>query len=195
MPVRGLALRRDHVIAASLAGAVVVIVGYASGLGLRPGTTAAAATPPVADGRQYVMPATPDQQSLPSGPLPSGTVPPLPAVPVDTGEAVAAQPSSPSISDAQPTEAPPSIPATTSTTPPGTPAPPPPGTTVPACRPGVTQQVLDAVGGLPVLGQVTTGLGVTGPDGVGATILGYCTAADGSLELAMVPAPATHGGQ
>jgi len=35
--VRGPALRRDHVIAASLAGAVVVVVGYASGIGLRPG--------------------------------------------------------------------------------------------------------------------------------------------------------------
>ncbi|EOD63425.1 hypothetical protein H480_37070, partial [Amycolatopsis vancoresmycina DSM 44592] len=47
--MRGPALRRDHVIAASLAGAVVVVVGYASGIGLHPGT-AAAAPPAVADG-------------------------------------------------------------------------------------------------------------------------------------------------
>jgi hypothetical protein len=54
----------------------------------------------------------------------------------------------------------------------------------------VTQQVLDTVGGLPLLGSVTTGLGVTGPDGVGALVLGYCRTTDGGLEPAMVPAGA-----
>ncbi|NBH11779.1 hypothetical protein GTY80_52140, partial [Amycolatopsis sp. SID8362] len=75
------------------------------------------------------------------------------------------------------------------TPPPGT-TPPPPGTDVPACQPGAVQQVLDTVGGLPVLGALTTGLGVTGPDGAGALVLGYCRTTDGGLEPAMVPAGA-----
>jgi hypothetical protein len=201
--VRGPALRRDHVIAASLAGAVVVVVGYASGIGLRPGT--AAATPPVvADGgHPAAAPETPGAQPLPAGQPPAGgPVSPLPAVPVgdlppdpmpsmpgDVGATPAPDPGSPGAG----TTPPPSEPEPT------TPVPPPPGTDVPACQPGVPQQVLDTVGGLPLLGAVTTGLGVTGPAGVGALVLGYCRTADGELTPAMVPAapaaPTVPGGR
>lgn len=190
-------LSRDHVIAAGLAGAVVVVVGYASGLGLRPGGTAGAATPPVVADGGHQAPQPTQQPQIPSA-VPPANVPvsPLPADPVG-GE----QPSMPSMpqppGDVGATPAPdpgmPGMPGTTEPTPPPgttTPPPPPPGTDVPACQPGAAQQVLDTVGGLPLLGAVTTGLGVTGPDGLGARILGYCRTADGSLQLAMVPVPA-----
>jgi hypothetical protein len=189
--VRGPALRRDHVIAASLAGAVVIVVGYASGIGLRPGGTADAATPPVvADGGHPAAPATPVPQPLPPG-LPPADVPavPLPAIPVgdQPGQTM---PSMPGDTGVVPTpEPPPTEPGSPEPTPPPS-TPPPPGTDVPPCQPGVTQQVLDTVGGLPLLGSVTTGLGVTGPSGVGALVLGYCRTTDGGLEPAMVPADA-----
>lgn len=185
--MRGSALRRDHVIAASLAGAVVVVVGYASGIGLRPGGADAATPPVVADGGHPVTPETPGTQPLPSA-LPPSDVPvsPLPAVPVGDQPATAI-PSMPGDVVVAPTLDPgPSAPTTPPE--PTTPPLPPPGTDVPACQPGAAQQVLDTVGGLPLLGAVTTGLGVTGPDGLGALILGYCRTPDGGLEPAMVPA-------
>lgn len=183
--MRGPALRRDHVIAASLAGAVVIVVGYASGIGLRPGGADAATPPPVADGGHSVTPETPGAQPLPSA-LPPSDVPvaPLPAVPVGDQPAMT-MPDTPGDVVVAPTPEP----APPEPTVPPEPAPPP-GPDVPACEPAVAQQVLDTVGGLPVLGPVTKGLGVTGPDGVGALVLGYCRTTDGTLEPAMVPAGA-----
>lgn len=186
--MRGPALRRDHVIAASLAGAVVIVVGYASGIGLRPGT--AAATPPaVADGGPPAAPETPGTQPLPAGQLPTGgPASPLPALPVGDQPAEP-MPSTPGdigvVPD--PGSPDPGTPQSPAPPEPTTPVPPPPGTDVPACQPVVPQQVLDAVGGLPLLGAVTTGLGVTGPAGAGALVLGYCRTAEGGLEPAMVP--------
>ncbi|MEV7099391.1 hypothetical protein AB0M80_41850 [Amycolatopsis sp. NPDC051045] len=191
--MRGPALRRDHVIAASLAGAVVIVVGYASGIGLRPGGAADATTPPaVADGGRPVTPETPGPPPLPAGLLPSGVpVVPLPAAPVGGPPAEAMPPMPGEVTPIPDPGSPqPGAPEPPSPPSPTTPDPPPPGTDVPACRPGVPQQVLDTVGGLPLLGTVTTGLGVTGPDGLGALVLGYCRAADGGLEPAMVPADA-----
>ncbi|MGW3966137.1 hypothetical protein ACWED2_40385 [Amycolatopsis sp. NPDC005003] len=196
--MRGPALRRDHVIAASLAGAVVVVVGYASGIGLRPGT--AAATPPVvADGGHPAAPETPAPQTVPAGlPPAGGPVSPLPALPVGD-QPGAPMPSMPGDTGVAPVPDPGPLDPGPSPAPsppePTTPAPPPPGTDVPACQPGVPQQVLDTVGGLPLLGAVTTGLGVTGPGGVGALVLGYCRTPDGGLEPAMVPAPAVPSGR
>lgn len=190
--MRGSALRRDHVIAASLAGAVVVVVGYASGIGLRPGGTADAATPPaVADGGHPATPEAPATQPIPAGQPPSGgPVTPLPAIPVGDQPAdpvppmpgtigVTPAPDPGSLDPGSPPP-PPDPPAPSSPTP-VTSVPPPPGTDVPACQAGVPQQVLDTVGGLPLLGSVTSGLGVTGPAGIGALVLGYCRAPDGSL--------------
>jgi hypothetical protein len=176
--VRGLS--RDHVIAASLAGAVVVVVGYASGIGLRPGSVAATPPPQAEQGsQQSAPPAEP-----PSGLPPSDVQPvPLPAAPVAAPQPVlpALPPETmPGDISAQPV---PSTESPTPTPPATTPPLPPPGTDVPACQPGVTQQVLDTVGGLPLLGAVTSGLGVTGPDGLTAAVLGYCRTPDGSLAL------------
>jgi len=185
--VRGPALSRDHLIAASLAGAVVVVVGYASGIGLRPGSTAAAAPPVVTDGGPHATPSA--EQPLPPG-EPPADVPaaPLPAAPIAGPPPDASMPPMPGGVDVEPTPV-------TETPPPATtvPPPPPPGTELPACQPGVAQQVLDTVGGLPLVGSVTTGLGVTGPDGLGATVLGYCRTADGTVELATVPATVATG--
>ncbi|HEY3478203.1 MAG TPA: hypothetical protein VGL02_04805 [Streptomyces sp.] len=188
--MRGPALRRDHVIAASLAGAVVIVVGYASGIGLRPGGAADAATPPVvADGGHHATPETPGAQPLPSA-LPPSDVPvsPLPAVPIGDQPPMTV-PSTPGDVVLTPTADPGSA-VPTSPPEPTTPPLPSPGTDLPACQPGAAQQVLDTVGGLPLLGAVTSGLGVTGPDGLGALVLGYCRTADGTLEPAMVPADA-----
>jgi len=202
--VRGPALRRDHVIAASLAGAVVIVVGYASGIGLRPGT--AAATPPaVADGGHPAAPETPAAQPLPAGRLPTGgPASPLPALPVGDQPAVPMPPLPPMpsmpgdigvVPVPDPGSLDPGTPPPPSSPEPTTPVPPPPGTDLPACQPGVPQQVLDTVGGLPLLGAVTTGLGVTGPAGIGAQVLGYCRTPDGGLEPAMVPATTVPSGR
>jgi len=176
--------RRDHVIAASLAGAVVVVVGYASGIGLHTATTATPVPPPLA---QVPQPSTPPAEQPPAA-MPSDVRPaPLPAAavgypqqPPDT------MPPMPGGVDVDPTTEP--APPTTTMPTPTTP-PPPPETGVPACQPAVAQQVLDTVGGLPLIGSVTGGLGVTGPDGLTATILGYCRAADGTL----TPVPVQSG--
>ncbi|MCU1682678.1 MAG: hypothetical protein JWQ81_3417 [Amycolatopsis sp.] len=195
MPVSvGLSLRREHLIAACLTGAVVVIVGYASGLGLKPGVTSTSAPSVIAGGSPPVGPGT--QQSLPSDIPPVSTVPPMPpmggmpntvpvaSMPGGVGGVIAqTQPPADSTSpgSGNPT---PTGPPTTST-----PPPPPPGTPLPQCQPGLVQPVLDGVSGLPLVGGLATGLGVTGPNGLLATILGYCQAADGTAQLAMVPAP------
>ncbi|HEY2062667.1 MAG TPA: hypothetical protein VGH57_30145 [Amycolatopsis sp.] len=198
MALRGIALRRDHVVAASLAAAVVVVVGYASGLGLRPGSVAnAGSPPPTADGPAPSAPA--GDQPAPPGGLPSvAAIPPLPAQPVGGAPSdvtpVDMPANMPGDVVAQPTPTPPSdpgFPAPSEPAPPGTTTPPvlPPGTDLPACTPGLPQQALDAVSGLPLVGGVTIGLGLSGPDGLGALVLGYCRAADGSPRLAMVPKP------
>jgi hypothetical protein len=200
-----IALRRDHLIAASLTSAVVVVVGYASGLGLRPGGAVAAQPPPAADVTQPATPTTPSgQQPAPSNEMPSmGQLPPLPPLPADSRPADSVPSGTPGgavdvpVDGTQPDpgSAPPPIGTAPPSPPPSTPVPPPPppGTDLPACKPGVTQQVLDTVGGLPLLGTLTTGLGVTGPDGLGATVLGYCRTPDGASQLALVPAPAVPG--
>jgi len=153
-------LRRDHVIAAGLAGAVVIVVGYASGLGLKPGSVGAGSSV-TADGGQHSTPQTPaGERPVPSGQLPSpDAVPPMPPVPGGT----------------QPVDVPPSppdvVPVTTMPT-----EQPPPGTPSPECQPGLVQPVLNAASGLPLVGDLTGGLGITGPSGLLSTLLGSCPA-------------------
>jgi hypothetical protein len=195
---RGLSLRRDHFVAASLVGAVVVVVGYASGLGLKPGMVAAASPPTViADGKHPDAPATNQNQPPPSEPPPVDAVQPMPAMP-NTGNpgmtpgwapgmTMPAQ-AAPVLVGTPPVDQPPTNPSTPTNptprpaTPPSPGTPPGPDTPLPACQPGLAQPLLDAVGGLPLLGSVTTGFGVTGPGGVLATILGYCQTPSGAGE-------------
>lgn len=190
MALRGIAPRRDQLIAASLTGAVVIVVGYASGLGLKPGTAAAENPPALAQPAPSAS--TPSPGGEPPAPVP---VPSLPAVPV-TGVPAPAAPPEPTVPgggvEVSPSVPPPDpVPSHPHPGPPSAtpPSPPPPGTELPACQAGVAQQLLDTVGTLPLLGGVTGGLGVTGPDGLGATLLGYCRAPGGTVVLETVPAP------
>ncbi|WP_328609342.1 hypothetical protein OG943_09505 [Amycolatopsis sp. NBC_00345] len=179
---RGRAFQRDHVVAACLAGAVVVVVGYASGLGLK--TTPAGAGTSVTAGGPPQTPAAPQEparQPLPAGQLPpANDVQPMPAMP-DVGAPPAdGFPATGPVADTPSAEP---APPTTGSVPPGTEAPPPdpgtgtptpPGNPVPDCQPGLAQPVLDTASGLPLVGDLTAGAGLTGPDGILAAILGSC---------------------
>ncbi|AIG73640.1 Putative membrane protein [Amycolatopsis japonica] len=184
MALRAIVPRRDQLIAASLTGAVVIVVGYASGLGLKPGT-AAENPPPV-----IAQPAPSGPSPVPDGkPPPPAPIPALPAVPVTDAPAPVAPPGPGGGVDAGPSAPPPEpVPPTHPHPEPPT-TPPPPPEELPVCQPGAVQQVLDTVAALPLLGGVTGGLGVTGADGLGATLLGYCRAADGTVVLETVPVP------
>jgi len=198
---RGRSLRREHVVAACLTGAVVVVIGYASGVGLKT-TPAGADTSVTADGGQPSAPqAPPTQQPTPSGqPPPSDAVQPMPPMPGPAAPPVEALPGT--VTNVPPVEQlpPGSDPVVPDpSTPPG--APVPPGTPpVPGCQPGLVQPVVDAVTGLPLVGDVTTGLGLTGPGGVLAALLGSCPAQAGqspalpAAALPLVPALPTGGG-
>lgn len=192
MALRGMVPRREQLIAASLTGAVVIVVGYASGLGLKPGTAAGSppvlaqpappgATTPPPDGEP---PAPAPVPSLPAAPITDIPAPVIPPMPPPGGGVVLPPPALP----------PEPVPTHPHPDPPPTMPPlPPPGSELPACQPGVAQQVLDTVAALPLLGGVTGGLGVTGADGLGATLLGYCRAPDGAVVLETVPVPAPVG--
>lgn len=186
MALRAIVPRRDQLIAASLTGAVVIVVGYASGLGLKPGT-AAENPPPV-----IAQPAPSGQSPVPDGkPPPPASIPSLPAVPVTDAPAPVAPPGPGGGVDASPSAPPPEpVPPTHPHPEPPTTSPPPPPEELPNCQSGAVQQVLDTVAALPLLGGVTAGLGVTGADGLGATLLGYCRADDGTVVLETVPVPA-----
>jgi hypothetical protein len=179
----GTALRREQVIAGLLVGGVVVIVGYASGLGLRTTTTPAQAASP---GQAQSVPnaGTP----LPGAQLPVAAPPPTISIPGDLG---AAQPVESGVA-AQPVTTVPSLPSvpgtgttapTNPTMPSSTPVPGAPST----CLPGLAQNVADqgnaVIGGLPVVPTLTGSLGLTqSPDGsspgqlnmVLYSVTGYC---------------------
>ncbi|MER6665036.1 hypothetical protein ABT256_10840 [Amycolatopsis japonica] len=184
MALRAIVPRRDQLIAASLTGAVVIVVGYASGLGLKPGA-AAESPPPV-----IAQPAPSGPSPVPDGkpPLPA-PIPSLPAVPVTDAPAPVAPPGLGGDVDVSPSAPPPETVPPTHPHPEPPTTPPPPPEELPVCEPGAVQQVLDTVAALPLLGGVTGGLGVTGADGLGASLLGYCRAPDGAVVLETVPVP------
>ncbi|WP_370940711.1 hypothetical protein [Amycolatopsis sp. cg13] len=173
---------REQVVAACLAGAVVVVVGYASGIGLK--TTAASG--PVALDQAPAQAAPAPQPVLPNGELPPpGAVQPMPPVPGGGIPPVDAPPPAAPVADAPSGEVPPPtgeipqpsgdpMPPAPPETPPQTPTGTPPPSGTPTCQPGAVQPVLDTVSGLPLIGGLTTGIGVTGPDGLLSTILGSC---------------------
>jgi hypothetical protein len=140
-------LRREHIVAASLVGSVVVVIGFASGLGMRPGTGASAA--PTPGGDQHPVATAPTTQAQPTQNTGGGTR--------YTGGGgggagevpVATAPALPPGSDytAHPTTPPP-----TTTTPPGTTDPNAP------CQPGLVPDALDTL--LATLGKATDALGL-----------------------------------
>jgi hypothetical protein len=157
-----ISLRREHVVAASLVGSVVVVLGFASGLGIHHTATGTVAAP--APGS--AAPPTTDTSGEPagggyqpagySGDSPQGDNPYVATttapVPVGTATTTAVP---------------------TTTTSPGTTT----TTSAPTCTPGVLPQVVDTVTsgvqGLPLLGPVVAGIGL--PPLVD-TLLGSCPA-------------------
>ena len=200
---RGFLPRRDQVIAACLVGAVVVVVGYASGLGLKPGVVAAGGPPAaVPGGKRPGAPVTPGNQPAPGTQLPpENQLPPIDAVqpmPPAPGPGNSGGPVPGPVGVVVPpaTQPPAGSPAPPGTTPPPSPPPlplPTPGTPLPPCKPGVVQPVLDTLGGLPLLGSLVAGLGVTGPNGLPAQLLGYCQLPTGAI-VPLFAATAPGGG-
>ncbi|QUQ62972.1 hypothetical protein [Kutzneria sp. CA-103260] len=154
-------LRREHVVAASLVGSVVVVLGFASGLGLHHTSTTVAA-PPVTTGTPP-PPATEagggvdqtgdgQQSAGSSGPVDNPYVATTTSTPAPTVTGTAA-------------------PTTPTTTTPGATT----STTGPTCTPGLAPLVVDSlttgVQGLPLLGPVVSGIGL--PPLVD-TLLGSC---------------------
>ena len=72
--------RRDAAMAAVLAGGVVIILGYASGIGLTP-TDAATAAPPAAQPPAATAPAAPVTTPPPAAPIAQPAMPAMPAMP------------------------------------------------------------------------------------------------------------------
>jgi hypothetical protein len=152
-------LRREHIVAASLVGSVVVVIGFASGLGTRPGTGASAAPAPGGEAEPPVATAPPQTtQTQPrqggggssgggSANYPGGGGAVLPVTTVPTVPPSHGHP-------------------TTSTTPPPTSTTPPPTT----CDPGLVPVALDTL--LGTLGEATDALGL--PDALG--LLGAASA-------------------
>jgi hypothetical protein len=141
--------RRDAAVTAALAGAVLVILGYASGIGLRP-EAAVSATPPVQS------PPTPEAPLIPT----PSTVVPHPVV--------AVVPVAPAMSHAATVA---TVPGPTHAMPsPSTPSPDPLPTPVdePTCSPGLVEGI---VGNLPLVTNVASLLsGLVGSGPLGCTI-------------------------
>lgn len=141
--------RRDAAVAAALAGAVVVIVGYAAGLGIESTDAVAATEPPVAPS----VPAAPvPNQASGAGAAPAGQAPalvaPAPAVPnVSVGSPDSPDPSTPSQPDAPGQPSSPADPHSPHSPHPSEPTPTP-GDPTPSCAPGLLDDV-------PVIGAVT----------------------------------------
>lgn len=138
--------RRDAAVAAALAGAVVVIVGHAAGLGIESSDAVAAAEPPVVPS----APATPVPDQAPAAvappavQAPAPVAPMLPMPPVSVVPPASPEPSAPSQPSAP---AQPSSPADPHSPHPSEPTPTPAGPT-PRCAPGVLDDV-------PVVAPVT----------------------------------------
>lgn len=162
-------LRREHVVAASLVGTVVVVVGYASGLGLRPVicTDAPTTDAEVAAPRS---PATAEQ------PAPATTAPVQPAANPGARRVVRQGPAAvpPPLPAPPPTSDQPQPPHPHPPTPPGM-SPPP----TPPCAPGLVPDALDTL--LQTLGRATDALGL-----LAAPAVAPLPVADGATP---VPAP------
>ncbi len=182
----GSAFRREHLVTACLVGTVVVVVGFASGLGLRHPTSGTVAAPqPAGTGNPGAAGALPGASAAGGSPGGGGIgfggsapvnyvgTPPLPGTPTVSATSSPGTP-------------------TTSTAPPGTSTNPP---VTPSCQPGLLGAVLDqvttVVNSLPAVGSLlnglTGGVPVSTPtpsptasgglvDGLTGSLLGSCPA-------------------
>lgn len=138
--------RRDAAVAAALAGAVVVIVGYAAGLGIK-SSEAVAAQPPVAPSAPAapVPEQAPEAGAPPAAPAPVPVAPMPPMAPMPVAPPVSPVPSAPS-HPANPAQ--PSSPAGPDSPHSPHPPEPTPDDPAPSCAPGVLE-------GVPVVEPVT----------------------------------------
>ncbi|KAA2252252.1 hypothetical protein F0L68_36580 [Solihabitans fulvus] len=184
-------VQREHAVAAGLAATVVVVVGFASGIGMVNPTGGAS--------QSGTTPGQPPRAAQPTAPtIAPGQQPPVrPNVVVEPPTRQVAQPAPPPVLTATypvpggaptgtgPTNAVPPSPTTGTTPPTGAPTgtPPPP----PSCDPGVLGSLLHQVGALtgtlPVLGDVTSLGGATAGLGVLGDVPGLA-GHTGSLPLA-----------
>jgi len=170
-------LSREQAVAALLVGAVVILLGFASGLGLDPAaSTSSAAQPTPASS----TPAAPAATTPPAVPV-AVTTPPVVYVaePAPPAVPVAIAPPPVSESTALPTT-PPASPSSSGTpsshpTTPTTPAPPSTTPAPPSCSPGLLSSLLGAL--LP-----STGDGAGGLLGLGS-LLGTIDQITGALHL------------
>jgi len=165
-PKSGSVLRREHLVAACLVGTVVVVVGFASGLGLRhPTSTATEAAPqPSGAPRNPAVALTPQGGSAAGGSSGAAGSAPVNYVGTPTGGGLGTPPllgpfpAGPTVV-ATPTAGTPTT-TTSVTSPPS-----------PSCQPGllntVLNQVTTVVNGVPVVGSLLGGL--TGGGSPGAT--------------------------
>jgi hypothetical protein len=124
--------RRDAAMASVLAGGVVVILGYASGIGITP-TDAATAAPPAAQPPAATTPAAPTTTPPPAATIAGPTIPgtstmPDMAIPADSPHTSTHQDPTPAPTEPEPTPEP-----------------------ADACPPSVVE-------GLPAVGQLTSSL-------------------------------------
>lgn len=140
--------RRDAAVTAALAGAVVVILGYASGIGLRPASVVTATLP----APSTAITSTPAPVAAPTPIAVAAPVPiSVPAIPA-AARSTRPQP---------PTPAPRSTPPSPVVATPSAPSAPP------SCPPGLVGSL---AGALPVVGDVSTLLaGLLGPGGLSST--------------------------
>lgn len=177
-------LRREHIVAASLVGAVVVVVGFASGLGSRPGAGANAAPAPAPGQDQPAVTTATTQPTRGGTTTRAGSsgggggvaVPVTTATNRPTGTNHTGHPPAPTTTTTPP--------PTTGTTPPGTP-----------CEPGLVPEAVDTL--LGTLDRATGALGLLGvapATGLTTAVAGPQLLPDGTpLDqfLATCPAPTT----
>jgi hypothetical protein len=182
-------LRREHIVAASLVGSVVVVVGFASGLGTRPGTSPGADAAPAPGGDTPVATAPP--ATTPPQPTRGGGSPPRAAVGNPVVVPVTPTPGLPPGTNhtAHPTTTtkPPTKPPTTTS--PATTAPTTPTT---PCQPGLVPDALDTL--LATLGRATDALGLlgAGPTSAPAPALPVALLPDGTpLDQFLATCPTT----
>lgn len=160
----GISLRREHVVAASLVGSVVVVLGFASGLGIH--QTTGAAAPPATAGTPAPPTTEPGGDQTGGGGQSAG----YPGIGAQQGD----NPYVATTTAAIPVQ---TAPTTTPTTATPTTTTGIPTTTGPTCTLGLLPQVADGlttgVQGLPLLGPLVSGVGL--PPLVD-TLLGSCPA-------------------
>lgn len=158
--------RRDAAIAAALTGTVVVVLGYASGLGLE--LQQSLAQPPSSPSAPITTEQSPTTEPIPAAPSPMTAIPGLPVLPPIS------VPDLPELPTELPTE-----PPATEPTDPGTTAPPPDVDEPTSCPPALLEE-------LPIVGEVTppvTGLlaAVLGSLPISLPVLGDLTCLVGEV--------------